>query len=299
MLWVHDCCSCICIFHDKKGAVFAFLRRFAAPSSSSLSLSPPSRQHTSHTQPLSAVLAAAAAAAARAAATKGHDDPRRYGAQTSNLWSTRVLGVRLLLRGGPACCALLCRPLASHTSLRCRPPAANQSIPMPAAAHNLGPFEKRCPEPPTASRVKPAWNSDTARAAPRSAAHRESGLPLGDGAKLRSGVLFVLYAGPGWRRGTFRPAAGLSLRSTLAFPARAPRRALGHDDPRRYGAQTSNLWSTRVLGVRLLLRGGPACFACWPAAAVGRRLRAVFAPLPLSAGPPRSLCVVLWRMTTN
>jgi hypothetical protein len=25
----------------------------------------------------------------------------------------------------------------------------------------------------------------------------------------------------------------------------------------------------------------------------------VFAPLPLSAGPPRSLCVVLWRMTTN
>ena len=99
MLWVHDCCSCICIFHDKKGAVFAFLRRFAAPSSSSLSLSPPSRQHTSHTQPLSAVLAAAAAAAARAAATKGHDDPRRYGAQTSNLWSTRVLGVRLLLRG--------------------------------------------------------------------------------------------------------------------------------------------------------------------------------------------------------
>ena len=29
-----------------------------------------------------------------------HDDPRRYGAQTSNLWSRRLLGVQLLLRGG-------------------------------------------------------------------------------------------------------------------------------------------------------------------------------------------------------
>eukprot|EP01047_Picozoa_sp_COSAG01_P104236 COSAG01_NODE_33584_length_561_cov_83.655844_2_plen_43_part_01 len=29
------------------------------------------------------------------------DDPRRYGARTSNPWSTRVLGVRLLLLGVP------------------------------------------------------------------------------------------------------------------------------------------------------------------------------------------------------
>ena len=32
---------------------------------------------------------------------------------------------------------------------------------------------------------------------------------------------------------------------------------IGHDDPRRYGARTSNPWSARALGVRLLLRGVP------------------------------------------
>jgi hypothetical protein len=186
MLWVHDCCSCICIFHDKKGAVFAFLRRFAAPSSSSLSLSPPSRQHTSHTQPLSAVLAAAAAAA-RAAATKGHDDPRRYGAQTSNLWSTRVLGVRLLLRGGPAACfALLCCPLLPHTHpfAAARPPQTSR-FQCPRPHITSAPLRKGVRSPPrhresnrhgtvTPRAPRPALRP-TAKAACRSAMGRSSG----------------------------------------------------------------------------------------------------------------------------
>ena len=37
--------------------------------------------------------------------------------------------------------------------------------------------------------------------------------------------------------------------------------AFGQDDPRRYGARTSNPWSARALGVRLLLRGGASLFA--------------------------------------
>ncbi len=39
----------------------------------------------------------------------GHDDPRRYGARTSNPWSARALGVRLLLRGVLARLFLLAR----------------------------------------------------------------------------------------------------------------------------------------------------------------------------------------------
>ena len=50
----------------------------------------------------------------------GHDDPRRYGAQTSNLWSTRVLGVRLLLRGVACVTARGIRLLPAAATLRCR-----------------------------------------------------------------------------------------------------------------------------------------------------------------------------------
>jgi hypothetical protein len=50
------------------------------------------------------------------------------------------------------------------------------------------------------------------------------------------------------------PACPHPFRAVQQLPRAC--RAIGHDDPRRYGAQTSNLWSTRVLGVRLLLRGG-------------------------------------------
>ena len=130
---------------------------------------------------------------------------------------------------------------------------------MPAAAHALvAPLNKRRARrlPPRLSRVKPAWYSGaTARASPRSVA-RCCCLAMG----RSSGPAYCLFStpGPGWCRGTQHTRT-----QPLLARAAPPPLHTGHDDPRRYGAQTSNLWSTRVLGVRLLLRGGPACLpAC-------------------------------------
>jgi hypothetical protein len=79
---------------------------------------------------------------------EGHDDPRRYGAQTSNLWSTRVLGVRLLLRGGVGgflrasspCCAY---PLPLSFPCGCLSARAL----LPAAASRGHGFDPRPPIP--------------------------------------------------------------------------------------------------------------------------------------------------------
>jgi hypothetical protein len=122
----------------------------------------------------------------RACRAIGHDDPRRYGAQTSNLWSTRVLGVRLLLRGGPACCALLCCPLLPHTHpfAAARPPQTSR-FQCPRPHITSAPLRKGVRSPPrhresnrhgtvTPRAPRPALRP-TAKAACRSAMGRSSG----------------------------------------------------------------------------------------------------------------------------
>ena len=114
----------------------------------------------------------------------GHDDPRRYGARTSNPWSARALGVRLLLRGVPELPALSllflfrqqrCRCSAAALPLLALPLLAlprdtpHQSIPMHFAdLARRPPLRKDAARPGVhPNSVKPIWQSrPTARAPP-------------------------------------------------------------------------------------------------------------------------------------
>ena len=65
----------------------------------------------------------------------------------------------------------------------------------------------------------------------------------------------------------------------------------GQDDPRRYGARTSNPWSTRVLGVRLLLLGAFFSFIVYgrgrwvPTVGMASALRSVYRGQPRKGKP--------------
>ena len=73
------------------------------------------------------------------------------------------------------------------------------------------------------------------------------------------------------------------------------RHFFGQDDPRRYGARTSNPWSTRVLGVRLLLLGAFFSFIFYgrgrwvPTVGMASALRSVYRRLPRKGKPMISL----------